>query len=330
VHSGLYEKVVHGGRIPPDGKGALHDYTDFSANFNPFPPKFDWIFDPELLSEYPDDTYGQLREGYARLVGRRAEEICVGNGSVEIIRTFCHVAVKPGMPVSIDTPTFGEYALSARLAGGRIDGAGAAVRFVCNPNNPTGRLIPRSGLMEMIRAAETKGHLLFVDEAFIELSDPAQSVADVRTENAFVLRSLTKAFFVPGIRFGFGCGDPDLIERMEVMRPPWTVNAFAESYALEALHHYDRLEESRRLITREREWLCTGFREEGIRFDTSGTNFILLHCDRPAAAVATAMRAAGILVRDCTSFGLPNAIRVAVRRREENRMLLEALRSCVH
>jgi threonine-phosphate decarboxylase len=80
--------------------------------------------------------------------------------------------------------------------------------------------------------------MLFCDEAFIELSDPVQSMVDVRDPALFVLRSLTKSFSVPGIRFGYGFGDPAIIEKIEITRPPWSVNAFAEAYALLAFQHW--------------------------------------------------------------------------------------------
>ena len=92
------------------------------------------------------------------------------------------------------------------------------------------------------------GGCSFVDEAFIELADPRESLVDVREQPLFVLRSLTKSFAVPGIRFGYGFGDPDLIAKIETARPPWSVNAYAESFALEAFLHLDELETARAYI----------------------------------------------------------------------------------
>ncbi|NYT06095.1 MAG: histidinol-phosphate aminotransferase family protein [Methanomicrobiales archaeon] len=328
---GIVAKVVHGGKVPRQKNNTATHYIDFSANFNPFPPRVAWSPDLALLADYPDDEYLELREAYARLVGRAPEEICVGNGSAEIIRTFCHTVIREGMPVRIDPPTFGEYALSARLAGGTVaaGSGGAGVRFLCNPNNPTGYLTPRSNIVEMLAAAEKADRVLFVDEAFIELADPRQSVADIASPHLFVMRSLTKEFAVPGIRFGFGIGDPALVSRMEIMRPPWSVNSFAESFALAAARKYRDLGESRHRIENEREWICSRLLGAGIAYEPSATNFIMLYPGQPAAPLTAALRTMGILVRDCTSFGKPEAIRVAVRTREENRLLLEALFACV-
>ncbi len=138
------ERAVHGGlaRREQDERGWL----DFSANLNPFPPRVDWTPDPACLEHYPDDRYPALREAIGRTFGRRAEEVTVGNGSIEVIRAFCLAALGPGDRVCIDRPTFGEYRVAAELAGAgaTIEADGAAARFLCNPNNPTGALLGRS------------------------------------------------------------------------------------------------------------------------------------------------------------------------------------------
>jgi threonine-phosphate decarboxylase len=176
---------------------------------------------------------------------------------------------------------------------------------------------------------KSPGGLLFCDEAFIELSDPKQSLADVRDPHLFVLHSLTKSFSVPGIRFGYGFGDPDLIEKIEITRPPWCVNAFAEAFAHEAFRHWDKLAESRAAIAQEREWLTTHINLIGLHCNPSSANFILVDCGKAVGPLCKALLHHDILVRDCSSFGLPDCIRVAVRTRQENRILMEALSSCV-
>jgi threonine-phosphate decarboxylase len=176
---------------------------------------------------------------------------------------------------------------------------------------------------------KSRGGLLFCDEAFIELSDPTQTMADVLDPHLFVLHSLTKSFSIPGIRFGYGFGDPALIDRIEITRPPWSVNAFAEAFALEAFKHMDELTASRTAIARERDWLTAEINRLGLHCRPSSANFILVDCGKDVASLCAALLNHNILVRDCTSFGLPNCIRVAVRTSEENRLLLEALSACM-
>jgi threonine-phosphate decarboxylase len=327
------KREVHGGTGKRQREKTKKNVLDFSASTNPFPPQFVWHCDPQVLAYYPDDSYAELKSQIASTFNRSIEEICVGNGSIELIRVFCSVALKgKERTFFTESPTFGEYALSSRLAGAeRVEKPQKSdVSFICNPNNPTGILQKKSEMKDHLEGMKSQGGLLFCDEAFIELSDPAQSMVDVRDPNLFVLHSLTKSFSVPGIRFGYGFGDPDVIDKIEITRPPWSVNAFAEAYAMEALKHMGELTASRAAISQERDRFTAEINALGLRCHPSSANYILIECGRNVASLCEALVHHDILVRDCTSFKLPTCIRVAVRTREENRVLLEALSACLH
>ena len=257
VKINVHPKVFHGGRTEWYRYTSGKKYLDFSANLNPFPPEIAWKPDMDRILEYPDDSYVRLKEEIAQITGRSTDEISVGNGSAEIIRSLCHCVIQPGGTASIKPPTFGEYALSVQLAGGRVvsDDNDASLRFLCNPNNPTGDILDRDALLAIIDECVKNDQILCIDEAFIDLSDPGQSVIDIESPNLFVLRSLTKSYAIPGLRIGFACGSAELCSCTEVMRAPWSVNVFAEDYAIQALRQIRDLERSRDLIRREREWL---------------------------------------------------------------------------
>jgi threonine-phosphate decarboxylase len=325
------KRVVHGGTGKRQLEKTRKKVQDFSASINPYPPQLAWNCDPTFLASYPDDTYYELKGRIAATFHRKPDEICVGNGSIEIIRVFCSLMLRGEKKYFCESPTFGEYALSAQLAGAAMaaDPSAADVSFICNPNNPTGRLLDKQVLLQ--RLAEIKSHdgMLFCDEAFIGLSDPRQSLSDISDPNLFVLHSLTKSFSVPGIRFGFGFGSPELIEMIEITRPPWSVNAYAEAFAMEALLHIDDLEKSREQIEKEREWLIWEITALGLVCYPSSVNYILVECNRPVSRLCDQLEEHSILLRDCTSFGLPTCVRVAVRTHEENILLIEALLECM-
>jgi threonine-phosphate decarboxylase len=328
------ERVVHGGTGKRQQEKTHKKVLDFSASVNPYPPQFTWEMNHDSLGYYPDDTYSELKERIGTIFHRPPEEICVGNGSIELIRVFCSVVFRDSSRRKTffqELPTFGEYALSARLAGGICtdNPSGAAVVFLCNPNNPTGHLTKRKEVLRQLHSVKKDGGILFCDEAFIELSDPDESVTDVCDPGLFIVRSLTKCFSVPGIRFGYGFGDPALIQKIETARSPWCVNAYAETYAMEALLHMDELAASRSAIKKERTWLFSEIRSLGMHCYPSKANYILADCGRNVSALCEMLALQGILVRDCTSFGLPSCIRVAVKTREENTRLVEALTACV-
>jgi threonine-phosphate decarboxylase len=331
MRENLPERMEHGGRVRWHRTRERGELLDFSANVNPYPPEIPWTPDPSVLKDYPDDRYEALKEVIGRTFGRDAAEVTVGNGSVELIRAFCFAMLGRGDTACIRPPTFAEYEMAVLLAGARctVDDSDAAVRFLCNPNNPTGTLYTRPEVLQLLAETAEQETCLFLDEAFIELSDPRQSLVDVSHENLFVLRSLTKSFTVPGIRFGYGFGTPELIERVETVRLPWTVNAFAESFAIEAFRHYGDLERSRERIARERMWLSRHLDNLGLTCEPPSANYILIEVPMEAEVLVGRLFSRGILVRDCRSFGLPRHIRVAVRTHEENRQLIEALEACL-
>ena len=328
------QRVIHGGTGKRQREKTNESVLDFSASVNPFPPKIDWHYDPADLSGYPDDTYSRLKDQIGKVFCRDPGEICVGNGSVEIIRVFCLITLGRTAGIRhfyIEPPTFGEYELSARLAGAERTARPekADVRFVCNPNNPTGTLLHRAELLHTLETVKHHKGILFCDEAFISLGDPDESLADIRDPHLFVLHSLTKSFAVPGLRIGFGFGDCEVVEKIETARSPWCVNAYAEAFAMEALLHIDELAESRRKIAKERNRLVTEISALGLHCYPSSVNFLLVECGREGTSLCSALAQKNILVRDCTSFGLPSCIRIAVRAPDENSQLLEALGSCV-
>jgi threonine-phosphate decarboxylase len=232
----------------------------------------------------------------------------------------------------IDVPTFGEYLMSVQLAGGHLMKEGEIPRaaFLCNPNNPTGHLFSKNDVSMLLKSYADQGTCMFLDEAFIELANPRESLIATRDSQLCILRSLTKCFSVPGLRFGYAFADPDLVCALEVLRPPWSVNAFAEHFALQAFSKYHELEESRRKISIERNFLVSALRDLGFTVMPPSANFILADTGKAAGELCNSLIGHGILVRDCTSFGLPNSIRISIRTRSENQSLVEALQSCVH
>lgn len=314
-----------------NGKSS-EEILDFSASLNPYPPKIDWDPLSVSISEYPDDSYYELKKSIAAIFRCDPGEICVGNGSIEVIRSYFHAVLNRGEKVAVEEHTFGEYNLSVILAGGscvNLNSHDYSARVICNPNNPTGSLIHKDEMLEIAREEYGNGRLLFLDEAFMDLSDTNETLIGCRQPGIFISRSITKSFAVPGIRFGFGVGEPDLIEKIEIVRTPWTVNSFAAAYCIEAMKHYGELEYSRKMIIAEKKWLYNRFEDLGLEYLPSNTNYILLKCPVPASEFTTSLLDHDIFVRDCTSFGLPYHIRIAVRKREENLQLMEAVESCL-
>jgi threonine-phosphate decarboxylase len=339
---------VHGARLSENallsGKD-VEDLLDFSVNLNPLgPPKskklLNGIF--QNISNYPDNGYPAFKKAAADSLGVLPENIVPGNGSSELIRLFAETVIEPGDKVIIPYPTFGEYEFQCRLFGAEIEYIDyrtitkvnpreyKAV-FLCNPNNPTGNLLPRKDVIEMAKTCILSETFLFVDEAFIELSQPGESIAEMAAscDFIFVLRSLTKTYAVPGLRIGFAVASPGFAGLLNNARLHWNMNSAASVAGEQLLRkNRDYIEKSLGLIGKEREWLTSrlgGIR--GFKPYPSDTNFILIDADDfgiNSEELAARMLKRGIIIRDCASFGLENHIRVAVRKRSENRKLVSA------
>lgn len=326
-------RAVHGGRASYITNNNA-EIVDFSASINPFPPELDLHIPSDAFLRYPDDDYTFLKQVIARHHGCLPENITVGNGSVEVIRTLCHTVLEPGKRYSVSPHTFAEYDLSARLAGAELsDEDMADVIFLCNPDNPSGKLMSRNNILEKYSEDKNNSKIVCVDEAFIDLADPDQSVHDNYNNGFFILRSLTKSFAIPGIRFGYGIGNSKLIASMEVMRPPWTVNALAESVVLSAFSKYIELAQSRILIQKEKQILLKAILNYGWICIPGSANYLLIDTRSDARIITDLFLKEGILVRDCTSFGFPTSIRIAIRTPEENLHFIRALESvsrCMH
>jgi threonine-phosphate decarboxylase len=325
---------------------------DFSVNLNPYMPvsaeeaarkAYDTIF------SYPDNRYDRFRESAARFVGVNAENIIPGNGSTEVIRLIAESAIERGDIVAIPCPTFGEYEQQCRLFGAAIRYVrfsdildkeywhldGCRMVFLCNPNNPDGRLLPRDDVESLIRHCSEKDIIAVVDEAFIDLADPAQSAAQLTDtyDNLLVMRSLTKCFSIPGLRLGFGIAGKDAADLLNNARLTWNLDSIAAEVGIHYMDNADSyLGMSRAYVKREREWLADLIGSiRGIKTIPASANYFLIDVagtGMTSGEFAEKMLDERIIVRDCSSFPMlgNSYVRLAVRTREENERLVKALR----
>lgn len=344
---------IHGARTAEIAEGSgkrADELIDFSVNLNPLgPPKLSRILENayKTVGSYPDNRYPGFRKAAAEYLRIDPGNIVPGNGSSELIRLFAETVIEPGDRVIIPHPTFGEYEFQCRLFGAEvehveqsnitgIDPDGYKAVFVCNPNNPTGELIKREKILKLAKRCRDSETFLFVDEAFIELSDPAGTITKFASSNDFVivLRSLTKTFAIPGLRAGFAVASPDFASLLNNIRLPWNLNSIALAAGEELLrNNRNYLGRSLELIGKERQWLYSKLGSiRGLKPYPSDSNFILIDTSGfliNAAEFTRGLLGHGIIVRDCASFGLTNHIRVAVRRRGENQKLIKAIASVI-
>jgi len=358
-HGGLVQETSETYGIPES------EILDFSANFNPLGNPFEHPesglnFDEILntgfkkLTEYPDNRYPEFREAAAKFVGLGVspKNIIPGNGSTEIIRLVVECVVEKGDTVLLPWPTFGEYEMQCRIMGAELQYPSqgevetfpdellekAKILFICNPNNPTGELRTREELKALAERCTQHKTLLFVDEAFIELSDPSQSVADLAVNNnyVFVMRSLTKDFAIPGIRMGFGIASPEVAEILDTARLSWNLGTVANAVATSLLNvkggiENPYLKKARAMIREEGDIFKAKLdRIRGFKAGDVNVNFILVDISKfmlDSTELTARLAARGVLIRDCSSLhGLEkDYIRLAIRTSEENDRLIAAI-----
>ncbi len=333
----MNDLVVHGGlseaeRAAYAARGVA--LVDLSASLNPYGPhpRVRRAARAAAIERYPELDARELREAYASASGLSPEWVLAGNGSSELIYLVARAAATAGATGLVIGPTFGEYARAIRAAGMTVEtwaagsGAGACVDeivtrirrlrprivFLCNPNNPTGILLGEPEIAAITAAVRDADGWTVIDEAYIDFANP-DGRDSTPSDRQVILRSLTKLHTVPGLRLGFALARPPVIEAMAALQPPWSVSAPAQAAGLQALQERDFAALSIQRIVRSRSRLAASLRKAGFEVSDSRANFLLIRAGA-AAVFRRHLLDLGFVVRDCTSFGLPEHVRVAIPR----------------
>lgn len=315
---------------------------DFSVNSNPYgpPPGVREALNEIPLERYPDRDCLALREVLADQHGLAPANIVVGNGTAELLQLIAFAFLGRGQKVALFQQTFSEYERVARLVGAdvcrlpnrltdELEGldplaVNARLLFLCNPNNPSGHHLPPSRVRH--QWVDRYPHTLFVmDEAYANFLPVPQSIIQpTMPPNLLVLRSLTKDYALAGLRLGYAVGPPTLIEAVQRLRPAWNVNGLAQAAGRVVLTQQAWLTSSIRQLQADKQALITGLEQLGFSPLPSNVHYFLLNVGC-ASDFRTRLLSHQIMVRDCTSFGLPAHVRIATRTPADNQRLLTAI-----
>jgi histidinol-phosphate aminotransferase len=310
----------------------------FDTNTFPWPGVALADLPPLALNEYPDTSYGELTRAIADYVDVSTDRITVGAGADEILDMCAKAYIDAGTRVVMARPTYPMFRILTEIAGGQIDdilmsdlrldraafvsrAKTAGLTWLCNPNNPTGELLPLDFIAEVAQA--TSG-VLVVDEAYVEMSGVTALPLIESMPNVVVSRTLSKAFGLAGVRVGYALAGPAISGALRKVRPPGSISVVSEALGARALRDLDGMRKRVHAITAERERLRADLTALGLEVRESAANFLLVHAGR---AAAPALLRSGLVVRTFgASSPLAEYIRVTVRRPEENARLVEALR----
>lgn len=329
------------------------DILDFSASINPLGPALGVreavaaAFD--RLVHYPETACTELREALAAHHSLSPGQLCVANGSTELIYLLPRLV--EGKRALIVAPAFSEYERALTLAGWEVDFLYLRPReefrlsrplleeklkerydllILCNPGNPAGNLVAPEETEWTIDLAQATGTFLVLDEAFIDFCEESSGKKmAVRSGNCIVLRSMTKFYALPGLRLGYAVASERVISRLERLRPPWSVNTLAQAAGLASLADADYRERTLRLTASERGFLAGELAQiPGIVPYPSAANYLFVEMAAGSAAeLRQRLLADRLLIRECGNFmGLEDRFfRVAVRSRDENQRLVSVL-----
>ena len=255
------------------------------------------------VSGYPAGGYRSLRRAIADYAGVEPENVVLGAGADDLILLAARAFAGPGDRVAIPVdPTYPLYRIAADLAGAEVSDDGAVVTFDCRPNNPTGEL----GELPQARP-------LVVDEAYFEYS--GATAVPLLDDRVIVLRTFSKLFGLAGARVGYALAATEVAAELNARQAPAPVSTLSTALAVAAL--VDPPDASP--VIEERERLAAALRTLGLPALDSHTNFLYVP-GVDGEELAAALLRQGLVVR-----GYPEAIRLSVRDREDDDLLVEAL-----
>ena len=332
---------------------------DFSVNGNPLgmpaEARLSLLAAINHVGEYPDAAAGELTETVSHMLsvqsGREIpkEYLLFGNGASELFLAVVH-ALKP-RNIVIPVPSFYGYEYVAEAAARYIKyvylpeetgfrpgrellqelTADTDMLFVANPNNPTGQLMGREYLQELLEHCRQQGITVVVDECFIEFCEEEKSIVQKLStyRNLLIVRAFTKIYAIPGVRLGYlMCSDKELLQKIRGQLPEWNLSVFAEAAGIACLQQQEYLKKTVEYVAAERKFLTEKLQNLGLQVILSDANFILFYSEKP---LYEKLLQKGILIRDCKNFqGLSEGYyRVAVKSRRENEILEKAIGECI-
>lgn len=321
---------------------------DYSANINPLGTPEDVIAAAQKAildcAHYPDVDCRALKQALSEKEKRKAENILCGNGAAELI--FAIVQAEKPKKALLLAPGFAEYEQALRSTGCDVQfyelkrehgfqyekeykehlTEDLDMIFLCNPNNPTGLLIPKEEILEILRICKERKIRVVLDSCFIDFLEEKEE-ADFAGylddfPNLFILKAFTKIYAMAGLRLGYGMSsDTELLSRMKEVVQPWSVSIPAQAAGVAALKEEEFVKESRNLVQEENRWLKKQLKALDLWVCDSQANYLFFEAPE---GFAEKTKAEGILIRDCSNYhGLEKGYyRIAVRTRKENEELI--------
>ena len=332
-----YEWEPPSARIASDAGVPESAVVRFDTNTLPWPGASVSDVGPLSPNEYPDTSYTLLTSALAEYTGASPESITVGAGADELLDMLAKAYIGPGDPVVLSRPSYAMFRIVSEMAGGRVVAVPAAeldldqdrflqrsrcarLTWLCNPNNPTGEVLPIDFVETL---AEGTPGVVAVDEAYFEFSGITAAGLIAHFPNLVVVRTLSKAFGLAGMRVGYALAGPRITAALRRVRPPGSISVVSEALGVGALRRQRAMRERVSSVVASRDTLSSALAELGFQVRPSAGNFLLV---RTGDGVAPSLLRRGLVVRTFPSGSpLKDFVRITVRTAEENARLVDAL-----
>jgi histidinol-phosphate aminotransferase len=334
------------GYAPGEQPGPGERVVKLNTNENPFPPSPKVIaaiqnIEPEMLRRYPNPTADLFREAAAALLDVKPDMILAGNGSDDILTIATRTFVPPGGTLAYPEPTYSLYPVLAQLEEAKVVTVAwerdyslptdalletkAHAIYLANPNAPTGTFVSPMKVEELAKKFEG---LILIDEAYVDFAED-DCVPLVREyENVVISRTLSKAYSLAGLRFGYAVGQVHVIAEMMKVKDSYNTDAVSVVAATAAIQDQAYAERSWDHVRQERQRLSSELTQMGWRVIPSQANFILVTCPNGNGREAyLGLKQQGILVRYFDKPGLSDKIRITVGSMQENNALLGGIKA---
>ena len=303
----------------------------------------------ELLNIYlyPEGPCPVLRQALAERFSLPEEMVVVSNGADNLILMIANAFVNEGDEVVMADPTFPVYTNVTQMMGGKVVKVGlkdythdleGMVRkvhaktklvFICNPNNPTGTIVPRGSFDHFLSKLPSRV-IVVLDEAYGEfVEDPfyPNGLDYIQKRRPiFVLRTFSKVYGLAGLRIGYALGRKDLVNCLYQVRDPFPVHRLAQVAAVAALNDQAHAVKSIEMVYEGRRYLYRELDRMGHIYVPSQGNFIFIDFEKDSQKVFQSLLKEGIIIRPGKTWGYPTCARVTIGRMKDNKRFIKALK----
>ena len=334
------------GYTPGEQPGAGERVVKLNTNENPFPPSPKVMqaireVEAESLRRYPNPTADSFRAAAAQALDVAPDMIIAGNGSDDVLAVAVLTFTGPGDTLAYPDPTYSLYPVLADLDEVKtvtvpwdedwslpIDAllaTKARAIFLANPNAPSGTFVSPQKIDEL---AQKFAGIVLIDEAYVDFAEDDCLPLVRKHENIVVTRTLSKAYSLAGLRFGFAIAQPSVIREMNKARDSYPCDAISVAAATAAIGDQEYAKKTWEHVRSERQRISSELTQMGWVVLPSQANFILASTPNGRGREAyLGLKQQGILVRYFDKPGLSDKIRITVGTSQENNALLGGIKA---